>query len=268
MKVLEHDQNRLILSFRDSLWCILLFGITLTMGGLFFSILGIVLKQKDTLPPIGWISTSGTGIFLTFGGLFWSVKLTKTSTFTFDKAKNYILWEQHNFRNFVIQSVEFPLHLITGITIKTSTDTESVGYYARLIIAPLFWRIPLNSSGDYQSAAILAKMLAQFLNVTYFPDESKAPTPRRTQKVAEHVEPWREDWRYIEDEIDRSYQHISQYPQDAEAHQDLGISLYLLSPLLNRKKAITYLKQAENLFEAQQELDCAAVTRVLQALVR
>jgi hypothetical protein len=268
MKVLEHNQNRLILSFRDSLWCTLLFGITLTMGGLFFSILGIAFKQEDNLLPIAWILSLGIGIILIFGGLLWIVKLTKTSTFTFDKAKNCILWEQHNLRNFVIQSVEFPLHLITGITIETSTDTESVSYYARLIIAPLFWRIPLNSSGDYQSAAILAKMLAQFLNVTYFPNESKAPAPRRTQKVAEHIEPWREGWRYIEDEIDRSYQHLSQHPQDAEAHQDLGIALYLLYPFLNRKKAIIYLKQAEKLFEAQQEPDRAAVIRVLQALVR
>lgn len=69
-------------------------------------------------------------------------------------------------------------------------------------------------------------------------------------------------------EIDRSYQHLSQYPQDAEAHQDLGIALYLLYPFLNRKKAIVYLKQAEKLFEAQQQPDRAAVIRVLQVLVR
>jgi hypothetical protein len=42
-------------------------------------------------------------------------------------------------------------------------------------------------------------------------------------------------------------QHLSNYPQDAEAHQDLGISLYLLYPFLNRKKAIIYLQQAEKL---------------------
>lgn len=199
MKVVEHNQDRLVLSFRNSLWCNLLFGITFTQGGLIFSLLGLALKQAGDkqIPSIGWILSLGIGMILIVGGLFWIVKFTKTSTFTFDKAKNCILWEQHNFRNFVTQSVEFPLHLITGVTIETSTDTESVGYYyPRLILAPLSWRIPLNSSGDYQSAASLAKMLAQFLNVAYFPNESKAPAPRRTQKVAEHIEPWREGWRY------------------------------------------------------------------------
>jgi hypothetical protein len=41
-----------------------------------------------------------------------------------------------------------------------------------------------------------------------------------------------------------------------------------LHPFLNRKKAIVYLKKAEELFETQQCPDRAAVARVLQALVR
>lgn len=270
MKVVEHDQNRLVLSFRDSLWCTLLSGITFTVGGLLFSLLGLTLQQAGDrqIPPIGWILSLGIGIFFLIVGFFWLVKLTKTSTFTFDKAKNCILWEQHNFRNFVIESVEFPLHLITGITIEASSDTESVGYYPRLILAPLFWRIPLNSSSNYQSAAFLAKMLTQFLNVAYFPDDSKAPTPIKARKVSEAVEPWQEGWKYLENEIDCLCQHLKQHPQDPEANQHLGISLYLLYPFLNRKKAIVYLQKAEKLFEAQQESDRAAVTRVLQALVK
>jgi ribosomal protein S15P/S13E len=267
MKIIEHNQDRLKVSFRDSFWFGLLFGIAFIIGGLFFSTLGLALRQfEGNLPPIGWISSLGGGILLTVSGLIWMVKLTQTSTFTFDKRKNCIIWERHDIRNAVIQSVDFPLHLITGITIDS--DADSVGYYTKLILAPLFWRIPLNSNGDYQSAQILVKMLTEFLKITYFPDESKAPVRRLTTQDLGSSELKQEGWKYLENEIERLSQHLGQHPEDAEAHQDLGISLYLLYPFLNRKKAINYLQHAENLFETQLELDRAAVARVLQALVR
>jgi hypothetical protein len=269
MKIIEHNQDRLKVSFRDSFWFGLLFGIAFVIGGLFFSTLGLALRQfEGNIPPIGWVLSLGVGILLTVSGPIWMVKLTQTSTFTFDKRKNCIVWEQHDIRNAVIQSVDFPLHLITGITIETSSDADSVGYYTRLILAPLFWRIPLNSNGDYQSAQILVKLLTEFLNVAYFPDGSKAPVRRRTMQDLGHSELKQEGWKYLENEIERLSQQLSQHPENAEAHQDLGISLYLLYPFLNRKKAIIHLQHAENLFETQLELDHAAVARVLQALIR
>jgi hypothetical protein len=72
MKVVEGDRDRLILSFRESLWCSLLFGIASTMGGIFCSLVGIALKKVEaSLASIGsgWILPLGMGIsFVAFGG--------------------------------------------------------------------------------------------------------------------------------------------------------------------------------------------------------
>jgi hypothetical protein len=164
MKVVEGDRDRLILSFRESLWCSLLFGIASTMGGIFCSLVGIALKKVEaSLASIGsgWILPLGMGISFVAFGLFWLVNVT-TSKFIFDKSKNSLVWEKHHFLNVVVRSVNIPLHLIVGITIEKSTDPESLGYYTNLIVTPLFWRIALNYSEDCQSMASAAKKSLNF----------------------------------------------------------------------------------------------------------
>jgi hypothetical protein len=207
------------------------------------------------------------GIAIIIGAPFFAVRVFKASTFTFDKSRDCILWEQRSFlRRSTTKSVEFPTHLIAGVEIMVSTDMEETGYYPRLILESIYWRIPLNSNGRYENAVTLAKTLAQFLSIDYFPDESKAPIPTWLQKTSSCAEPWQPHWQYLQNEADRLRHHIIQYPQDAEAHQDLGIFLYC-SNRLNRNESVVYLQQAEKLFELQQDKDSAAIARLIQALI-
>ncbi|MUG93320.1 hypothetical protein F7734_13140 [Scytonema sp. UIC 10036] len=48
-----------------------------------------------------------------------------------------------------------------------------------MILASVYWRIPLNSDGQYQSAIRIAEIMAQFLEIPYFSAKSKA----RPQKI-------------------------------------------------------------------------------------
>lgn len=189
----------------------------------------------------------------------------KVNTFTFDKARNCLLREQQTLSNQPFsQFIEIPLHLIIGVEIASphSGADSPDSYYPNLILDGVYWGIHLDSDGRYDTAVKLAKLISQFLEVNYFPDESKAPRRVWDQKSLGRIAPYQFYWKYFGEQIDRLRQHLSQHPSDAEAHQELGILIRS-----NRKEAIDHLKQAENLFKAQEDIDRTVLARVLQDLV-
>jgi hypothetical protein len=261
MQIVEHNQDKLVLYFHRSLGKGLLVGMSFVLAGIFFCLIGLLLIQQA---EGAGIMSSGMGMALVIGGIFWIIKFPKVSTFTFDKSRNCLLWEQQILPSQgVKQSLEIPLDLISGVEITTSGDTETTLYYPKLILDRVYWRIHLHSHGSYERAVAIAKTVSQFLNVNYFPDESQAPLPVWQQKANSQAAPYQFHWQYLEAESDRLQQHLSQYPLDAEAHQELGI-LVRAKP----KESIVHLQQAENLFVAQQEVEGAVLARVLQGLVR
>jgi hypothetical protein len=265
MQVIEHHQDRLILRYQRSLIKGLTIGIVFALGGLFFCLLGLALiKQGEEV----WVLPLGIGSISIGAGFLWIIKFPKVITFTFDKSKNCILWEQSTFQSQPVKpTLEIPINLIVGIEIATSDETDAAtGYYPRLILDHVYWRILLDSDGSYQAAEAIARIVAQFLNVAYFPDAAQAPAPKWKQKISEHAAPYQAGWKYLEDEVERLQQYLGQQPQDAEAHQELGIALYF-SNRSHHKEAISHLQQAERLFETQQQQDLAALAKIVLALV-
>jgi cytochrome c-type biogenesis protein CcmH/NrfG len=61
--------------------------------------------------------------------------------------------------------------------------------------------------------------------------------------------------------IEGLQQHLHQFPDDAEAHQMLGLFLHS-----NQKEAKAHFKHAEQLFETQHDRDRAVLARVLHDL--
>jgi hypothetical protein len=260
MQIVEHTQDRLVLSLHRSFVKSLFIGISFALGGFFFCLVGLLLihqTEKTGILPFG------IGCTLIVAGVFWVIKYPKKITVTFDKSRNCILWEHHTVPSQPVkQSLELPIHLIAGVEIATAGDAETTSYIPKLILDRIYWRIHLDSDGCNETAAMIAKTVSQFLKVNYFPNESKAPLPIWEQKLLDGAAPYQFGWKYLEEEVERLQQHLSQYPLDAEAHQELGILLRS-----NRKESTVHLKQAENLFEAQNELDRAILARVLQDLV-
>jgi hypothetical protein len=259
MKVIEHNANKLVLSYQRIWWHGLLISTIFILGGLFFFLIGLVaIDRAEGLA----ILLCGMGTISILGGIFWIIKFPKISTFTFDKSNNSVLWEERVLASQPArQSMKFPISSIAGIEIDTSE-----AYYPKLILERIYWRIPVDSDGSYETAVKISEIISQFLNVAYFTDESKAPVPTWKQKILAGAILYQSSWKYIEDEIDRLRQYLSQHSQDAETHQDLGILLYF-SSRRNRQEAILHLQQAESLFEIQQEFDRVALAKIVKSLV-
>jgi hypothetical protein len=264
MKVIEQNLDKLVLRYQNSWWQSLLIGIIFILGGLFFWLFSLVLIEQA---KSGWILLCGMGTIFIFAGIFWAIKCPKVNTFTFDKSQNSVFWERRTLLSQSTQkSLEFPINSIAGIEIASFDDTDVTTYYPQLILKQVYWRIFLNSDGKYQSAVTIAKIVAEFLNVTYFADESKAPIPIWRQKTLANTIPYQFGWKYVEEEIDRLRQYLSQHSEDAEVHQELGILLHF-SSRRNREDAIMHLQKAESLFEVGQELDRATLTKTIKLLV-
>ncbi|MFQ4145847.1 hypothetical protein [Chlorogloeopsis sp. ULAP02] len=266
MTIVEQNQDRLTLRFQKSLWSVLLISITLIYFGLFLDLLGLALQRVNYHPGIIAVVS---GCVMVAGGLYTIITDTEITTYTFDKTKDSIIWERQNWlRKLHTKSVEFPCHLICGIEIEDVSNSEGgIAFYPRLILASIYWRIPLKSDGCYESAVKVAKTIAQFLDIPYFSNKSKAPTSTIDKEIWENLEPWQFSWQYLENKVERLRQQLEQNQDDADIHQDLGISLYYLNNRLYRKEAVTHLEQAERLFEFRQDSDRAAVARVIKTLV-
>lgn len=262
MQIIEHNQERLILSFRHSIATYLLISIGFVLVGFFSGMISLLLVQSS---EGSWVLFCGMGVVLIAGGIVWISRFPKINRFTFDRSGSCLIMEQKNFQNQSIeQFLEIPLHLIIGVEVSSSFSSADspTSYYPNLVLDRVYWRIHLDSDGRYDTAVKIATTISQFLEINYFPDESKAPLPVWEQKVLEGAAPYQFHWKYLEEEVDRLQKHLSQYPLDAQAHQELGILMRF-----NRREAIAHLKQAESLFESQQKIESAVLTRVLQNLV-
>lgn len=267
MKVIEQSQNKIVLGSRISLWWALLIGTIFPLGGIFFCLFGLALQKLGY--PFGFgVMFLGMGGILAIGSFFVAVTLAETTVYIFDKSRYCILLEKRTLgkKSKKQLMIECPSHLIFEVEIETVSGDEGVGYYPNLILVSNYWRIRLKSNGDYQSAVKFATMIATFLDIPCFSGQLKAPAPT-FYKLLERLEPWRFSWQYLEDEVERLQQLLRQKPYDAEAHQNLGIALYYLNPWLNRRQMIVHLQQAEELLEAQQDSECAAITKVIKTLV-
>ncbi|MEJ1934133.1 hypothetical protein WDZ92_28385 [Nostoc sp. NIES-2111] len=265
MKIIEQSQHRLILRSQKSLWFPLLVSLTFIPFGLFLCFLGLALQRANYPGIIGVVS----GCVIVVGGLYTIITDTEITTYTFDKAKNSILWERQNrFPRLNTKSVEFPCSLISGIEVEDASGSEGgIAFYPSLILASIYWRILLKSDGRYESAVGIARRIAQFLNIPYFANKLEAPTPTLDMKIRENLKPGQYSWQYLENEVERLRQQLVHHPLDASIHQELGISLYYLNRWLYRNDAVTHLQQAERLFDSQQEFYRAAIARVIKILV-
>jgi hypothetical protein len=263
MQVIEREQNRIILRFQRSFIKGLVIGITVGVVGLFFCLVGLAIVERT--PGGTWILPLGMGVAALGAGMGWTIAFPKIVTFTFDKSQQHILLEESKFLYQPVKKiVEIPIESIVGVEIVPNEDLEA--YYANLILDRLYWRIIIESDGSYQTAVEISQLVSQFLDVNYFPDASKAPLPIWKQRYSERLNKERYSWQYFQDEIDRLQQYLSIQPQDAQAHQDLGIMLNL-SNRSHCQEAIFHLQQAESLFTAQQQQYLASITRVILLLV-
>ncbi len=260
MKVIEQNQDRLILQSSNSFWGLLLGGVAAVIVGLFFFLIGLVIQKSNN----AGIIALGIGSAIIFSVPYFAINFSTVNTFTFDKSQDYILREQRRSLGWSdIKLIKFPAHLIVGVEIIDSMDAEVTSYNVKLLLASVYWRIHVTSNSSDESAATTAKLIAQFLNIDYFPYPSKAPASTWQQKASKYAEPWQFHWKYLESEAERLQHYVADHPQDAEAHQDLGIALHFS----NQKEAVVHLQKAEKLFEMQQKIDCAAIVRVMQALI-
>lgn len=250
--------------FQKSLWGVLLICIILIPFGLFLCLLGFVLQRADYPGIIAVVS----GFIIVAISLYTIIEDTETTTYTFDKAKNSILWERQNrFKILHTKSVEYPCHIISGIEVEDVSGSEGgIAFYPRLILASIYWHFHLKSDGSYESAVSIAKTIAQFLDIPYFANKSEAPTPTLDIKIRENLEVGQSSWQYLESEVELLRQQLDHHPNDPDIHQDLGISLYYLNRWIHRKEAVKHLQQAERLFESREDSDRAAIARVMTAL--
>ncbi len=236
-----------------------------SIGSLIF-LHGFILVRANY--PSGIIAlVSGCAIIL--GGVYAIIAHTEITTYTFDKAQDSILWERQNrLINLHKKSVEFPCHLIYGVEVESvSGDEGRIAFYPRLIMGLNYWRITLKSDDHYESATSIAKMMAEFLDIPYFDHKLPAPNKRFFITIQENQKSGLFDWQNLEDEVENLRRKLANNPDDAEAHQDLGMALYYLNRLQNRKQAVTHLQVAEKLFESAQDSDRLALAKVMKTLV-
>lgn len=266
MKIIEKNQDRCVLHYQKSLWYTLLISIIFLPFGSLIFLLGFLFLRANY--PAGIIALV-SGLVIILGGIYTIIVDTKVTTYTFDKAQNFLLWEKQNrLINLHKKSVEFPCHLICGVEIESfSCDEGGITYYPRLVLALNYWRIPLKSDGHYESAISIAKMIAEFLGIPYFSQKLPAPKRQLFMTIPNNQTPWLFDGKYLEDEVEKLQQKLANNPDDAEAHQDLGMALYYLNRWKNRKQAVTHLQQAEKLFESAQDSDRQAIVKVMKTLV-
>jgi tetratricopeptide (TPR) repeat protein len=265
MKIIEKTQQRCILRWQKSLWCALLINIIFIPFGSLICWLGFLFLYANY--PSGIIAVvSGSVIIL--AGLYTIIVDAEINTYTFDKVENSILWERQNRLIKYTKSIEFPCHLICGVEIKSvSPDEGAITYYPRLILASIYWRIPLKSDGNYESAVSIAKTLAEFLDIPYFSHKLPAPTKRFFITIPENQKSGLFDWQNLENEVENLRQKLANNPDNAEAHQDLGTALYHLNRWQNRKQAVTHLQEAERLFESAQDSNSQEIAKVMKTLI-
>jgi hypothetical protein len=267
MDIIAHNQNLLILRFQRSFCVGLAIGISCAVSGGFFALFGLLMAQKAEAI---WILPFVMGNMMLISSFISVIKYPQITTLTFDQAQQRMVGEKYLLRFFQSQparkTIEIPMNLIMGIEIVTSSDMDTAtGYYSKLILNHVYERFLLDSYGAYRSTVSTAEAIAQFLNIAYFPDESKAPTPTRFQNLP-RGEIGLEGWRGLDDRIEYLRQSISESSPNAEIHQELGLLLFR-TERSDLKEAAMHFQQAELLFEAGQERDRAVLAKVLRELV-
>jgi hypothetical protein len=262
VKIIDRERNKLTLRYQRSIWQSLAIGLMFWFGGIATALMILLVQHERGGKPIFPVVIGGFFICL---GVVFTVTWPLLVTFTLDRQQQQIVWERQTLldRN-IPKSVTFPLHLIVGIELVTDIDMDTgTGYYLNLIVARVYWRILLNSDGYERTAIDLARQLAGFLEIPFYPENSTPPLPLWRQQLAQSDNPHQSAGEYLETQIDRLEKYIIAHPQDALAHQELGIALYL-SSRSQRKLALEYLHQAQQLFITDRAEDLAAITQVIQ----
>jgi hypothetical protein len=261
VKVIDRDRDKLILRYQRSIWQALAIGMLFCGSSLVVALMILLVQYERGGNPIFPVVIGGCLIFI--GGVF-AASWPLVVTFTFDRQQQQILWERQTLLNRTTPtSLTFPIHLIVGVELVTTSDIDAAtGYYLNLILDRGYWRILLNSDGYERTAIAIAKEITEFLAVPYYPENSKAPLPIWQQKISQSADPHQFTWQYLATEIERLEQYVSAHPQAAAAHQELGIALYL-SSRSHRRLALAHLQQAQQLFATDLDGDLAAITRVI-----
>ncbi len=187
MNLVEQSQNRLILGYQKSFLRALAIGITFIPFGLSLGLLGLALLREYNAGIIALLS----GCVIIAGGIYTIIVDTEVNTYKFDKITNLILLKRHNRLTLSTKYIEFPFHLIIGIELENISGSEGgMSFYPQLILASIYWRIPIKSNGSYQDSVNTCQMIAQFLNIPYFTNQLEAPVPIHNRKISDNLKPW------------------------------------------------------------------------------
>jgi hypothetical protein len=264
MQIVEHTPKRLVIRDRTSLWCGVLGGIAFISSGLFLFILSLAIYKTSSLDLQNFaILPAGMGIIFLTAGCYFSLKLPGITTVTFDKNQELFSLKRQVFcPSLEVDSIALPLALILGIEVKTieshSADTHDT-YQIALILDSSYCRIPLhlNSDSCWQQKTIIAKTIADFLNISYFTGKQKAPTAKFGDRSCAQIQA----------QIEQLQMMLNQHPHAPEADRDLGLLLYRQDSHKNRQQAIAHLQQAEIAWESQSNLKELQAVRAIKTLM-
>lgn len=267
MKIIDRDRDKLVLR-SSGIGVALLFAFTFIPGGIFSFLLGWAIYFSEASHLIAAsVMPIVIGVIFPLAGIYFAVVFAEVKTYTFDKETNSFLLQKQALRGGFQPTVrEFPLHLICGVEVTenfSGADTPS-SYYPRLILSWIYWRVPLPDSASDRDAANLAKTIADFLNIPYFPYLSKAPVQIFEQKIAENCPPGVYSWKYVENEVARLKEAFDRDPDNTEVCLELAMMTYYV----DRAKAIPYLERAERLYESTRQSDRAAIIGVIKHSIK
>jgi hypothetical protein len=270
MKVIANTPDRLSLCYRKSLWWTLAIGLTFMPGGIFFVLLGLAMPEMGNIA----ILPIGVGSSLVVGGAYFA-SLAEVITYTFEKGQTPATADDRVAQGslrierraltamFQPAALEFPLYLISEVGIRSYVGAELDSLFEPfMMLSPVNWQISIRSDQDFQSAAQTTKQITQFLGL---PCKIEKLNP--LSGVVDRDEPWQFSWQILPTEIERLEQIVVDHPEDAVAHQRLGIVLYQANRSRYRQTAIEHLHKSADLFTSQQQMDSAIASTTIATLI-
>ena len=192
---------------------------------------------------IGWSSGDLFVYLFALVGLF-LVIFVEIDTITFDKNLGHMTIKRHKPLLAKTKVVKHLIQDISGVEIQQMSSDGSNMYRVCLVLESGKRRVPLTSSfstglGNKHKKA---EIIARFLDIRNY---SLGGFPRQKTSSEEL------QWKTVEEEIIHWETAIKSDPNDADAHLKLALALISQDKTKNKEQAMSYLKQAEDLFKSQ-----------------
>ncbi|PSB04491.1 hypothetical protein [Merismopedia glauca] len=252
MKIIEDNQECLILNSKYPVWQIILLAVTGIPSCLFLLSFGLLIHNLICV---------GVASVVLVGVLYFLILFTQDKTYDFDiKTGTISIHRKYLFTNLLAKSLEFPKEIVTGIKITISDGDEDYFYQVNLILASTHRQIYLASysSDDLVNAQNIVQKIASVLQIPILDDEEeKAKTT-----------PYIYDWKQRELEIENQENSLSQGAENPQTYLEIGLLIYQQPGRYNRRRATLYLQEAEDSFLANNQPLLAAETKVLKTLMK